>query len=101
MDKIQGMPMRPKGLEDPLLTKSSGKTAGAPTFADNLKEAIRDIDQAQRTADTKLELLASGKDVDVHGTMIALKEADISLRLMGSFRDKMTEAYKTIINMAI
>jgi len=101
MDKIQGLSGMSKGLENPLLTKSIGKKSGAPSFADSLKDAIRDVDHANRVADTKLELLASGKEVDVHGTMIALKEADISLRLMGSFREKMTEAYKTIINMSI
>jgi flagellar hook-basal body complex protein FliE len=46
-------------------------------------------------------MLASGEDVDVHGTMIALQEADISLRTMTAFRDKMSEAYKNLINMAI
>ena len=45
--------------------------------------------------------MASGEDVDIHGTMIALQEADISLRAMTSDRDKVIDAYKDIMNMAI
>ena len=56
---------------------------------------------SQRVSDKKLELLASGEDVDIHGTMIALQEADISIRTMSAFRDKITDAYKNLINMAI
>ena len=33
--------------------------------------------------------------------MIAMQEADISLRLMVATRDKVVEAYKTVMNIAI
>jgi flagellar hook-basal body complex protein FliE len=101
MNKIQGLSGMQKGFENPLLTKVTGKSAGGPSFSDSLKEAIQDVESTQRVADTKLEMLASGKEVDIHGTMIAFKEADITMRLMGSFRDKITEAYKSLINMGI
>lgn len=71
------------------------------SFSEHLKSAVEDIDMTQRTADKKLEKLASGEDVDIHGTMIALQEADISIRTMTAFRDKITDAYKNLINMAI
>ena len=71
------------------------------SFSEHLKTAVEDIDMTQRTADIKLEKLASGEDVDIHGTMIALQEADISIRSMTAFRDKITDAYKNLINMAI
>ena len=71
------------------------------SFSEHLKTAVEEIDLTQRTADKKLEKLASGEDVDIHGTMIALQEADISIRTMTAFRDKITDAYKNLINMAI
>jgi flagellar hook-basal body complex protein FliE len=46
-------------------------------------------------------MLASGEDVDIHGTMIALQEADISIRTLSAFRNKVTDAYKNLINMSI
>ena len=70
-------------------------------FSEVLETAINDVDQSHRVSDKKLELLASGEDVDIHGTMIALQEADISIRTMSAFRDKITDAYKNLINMAI
>ena len=52
-------------------------------------------------ADDKLAQLASGQDIDLHGTMIALEEADITLRTMVAVRDKVVGAYQEIMNMAI
>jgi len=93
---------KPNMDQNPLLPTSPRQDATPSVgFADHLRQAIQDVDTSNRVADTKLELLASGKDVDIHGTMIALQEADIALRTMTSFRDKLTEGYKSIINMAI
>ena len=85
--------------QDPLL-KTKGSVS-EKSFSDHLETAVQDVDITHRVADTKLEMLASGEDVDIHGTMIALQEADISIRAMGAFKDKITEAYKALINMAI
>ena len=74
---------------------------GDKSFSDVLENAIQDVDMSQRVSDKKLEMLVSGEDVDIHGTMIALQEADISIRTMSAFRDKITDAYKNLINMAI
>ena len=97
---------------NPLLSKQITPTESTPqvvqpgvksteSFSEHLKTAVEDIDLTQRTADKKLEKLASGEDVDIHGTMIALQEADISIRTMTACRDKITDAYKNLINMAI
>ena len=100
MDKIQGLPSIKGAMENPLLSKVKEKNTGI-SFSERLKTAVREVDELQNVADTKLELLASGKEVDLHGTMIALKEAELSMRLMGSIRDKVNEAYRTLINMTI
>ena len=64
-------------------------------------DALHHVDSSQRVADLKLERLASGEDVDIHGTMIALQEADVTLRFAVSIRDKLLEGYQKIINMSI
>lgn len=74
---------------------------GQPSFADALERAVQAVDAKQHQADDKLAAMASGENVDIHGTMIALQEADISLRAMTSVRDKVIDAYKDIMNMAI
>ncbi len=64
-------------------------------------EAIGQVDSMHIEADNALQLLATGEQVDLHGTMIALEKADIALRTMVSVRDKAVGAYEQIMNMAI
>ena len=95
---IQRMTIAESGLTRSVASKTK---VGDKQFSEVLENAINDVDMSQRVSDKKLELLASGEDVDIHGTMIALQEADISIRTMSAFRDKITDAYKNLINMAI
>ena len=71
------------------------------SVAGRITDGLHQIGHSQRAADLKLERLASGEDVDIHGTMIALQEADITLRFAVSIRDKLLEGYQKIINMSI
>jgi len=70
-------------------------------FADQLDSAIGKVDTAQHESDELLSQLASGENVDLHNTMIALQKADISMRTLVSVRDKVVGAYEQIMNMAI
>ncbi|MEN9784859.1 MAG: flagellar hook-basal body complex protein FliE [Pseudomonadota bacterium] len=81
-----------------------GGASGAGTgggFGEALDSAIRGVDAAQAEADAKLRGLATGENVDIHGTMIALEEANISLRTMGSVRDKVVEAWQALWHMPV
>ena len=70
-------------------------------FSSVLSEAVRYVNDRQIFADDKLTALSSGKEIDIHGTMIAMKEAELSLRLATTMRDKFVEAYNKIINLSI
>jgi flagellar hook-basal body complex protein FliE len=74
---------------------------GGPAFSDQLKSAIESVNDKQLQADSHLQAVASGQDVDLHTTMIALQEADITLRAMVSVRDKVVDAYQQVMNMSI
>lgn len=41
----------------------------------------------------KADALAAGRSDDLHGTMITMKEAEISMKLVGSVRDKLMDAF--------
>jgi len=85
-------------------TKLAAQKAAFPqgvSFSDRLAGAIQAVDHKQVDADNQLQAVAAGKDVDLHAAMIALEEADISLRAMTSFRDKAVESYERIMNMSI
>lgn len=85
----------------PQVTAPQGIQKVAAEFDDSVFSAIGQVDKIHGHADNALELLASGQQVDLHGTMIALEKADIALRTMVSVRDKVVGAYEQIMNMAI
>ena len=81
-------------------TQSTNATRGGD-FSDMLTQAVQKVSDKQLAADDKLAMMASGKDVDIHTTMIAMQEADISIRTMVSVRDRVVEAYQQIMNMTV
>lgn len=83
------------------IAQPTAQPGGSGGFAALLDSAVKAVDATQRGADVELEGLASGRNVDLHGTMIALEEANISLHAMTSVRDKLVEAYQTLWNMPI
>ena len=87
-----------QGLEG---LQAKSKAAGGGDFSAKLEEAVESVSRAQVRADDKLQMLASGEEVDIHNTMIAMQEADIALRTMVSVRDKVVEAYQQVMNMTI
>ena len=106
--KIQGYSQLP-GLYSPSSIRKSSlvKEGGfenklqSPSLSDRITSAIRDLDASQMQANDKLEKLASGEDIDIHGTMIALQEADVTLRFAVSVRDKLLEGYQRIMQLQI
>ena len=78
-----------------------GPSGAGGEFAGLLDQAVRAVDAAQDVAASGIRGMANGTDLDIHGSMIALEEANISLRAMVSVRDKVVDAYHTIWGMAI
>jgi flagellar hook-basal body complex protein FliE len=63
------------------------------SFSDVLGNLVGTSAARGHEAAHKAEALASGAEDDVHGTMIAAKEAEISLKLVGTIRTKLVEAF--------
>jgi len=93
----QSIPQLSQGYPKPV---ARPKEAGQ-SFSALLNNGIQRVNNAQNFASDKLQDLASGKNVDIHGTMMALQEADITLRFASSVRDKLVEGYQKIINMSV
>ncbi len=77
-------------------TAPSDGAAPAPGFADLLTGLVASANSADAVASKKVEALASGLNDDLHGTMIAVKEADISVKLVASIRNKLLDAFNDI-----
>jgi flagellar hook-basal body complex protein FliE len=93
VDAPEGTPLR-IGREAGLRpsTEATEATEGG-SFAAVLEKTIDAASAKEREAVTRAEALAAGRTDDLHGTMIAMKEADISLKLVGNIRTKLLDAF--------
>jgi flagellar hook-basal body complex protein FliE len=85
-----------------------GKTAGAgagadkgPSFADHLKQGFEEVNTMQNNADRMGMELAAGKTGNIHETMLAATQAELSFNLMVQIRNKALEAYNEIMHMPV
>lgn len=94
--------MRPEG-PSPADTSRAGRgeteRSEGSSFGDALAEFVNQVDEVQRAAEQQSVDFAEGRTDDIHGTMIALQRADISLRLLGSVRNRALEAYREVMRM--
>jgi len=77
------------------------KTDQGTTFFETLKSAVGEANRLQQEADVAVKELATGKDKDIHNTMIALEKAEVSFQLMMQVRNKIISAYETIMRMNV
>jgi flagellar hook-basal body complex protein FliE len=83
---------------DPGVGKASD-TSG-PSFGDLLKNAIGDVVDGGRKADSQTDAMAAGK-ANVMDVVTAVAETDVKVSTLVSVRDKVIAAYEDIMKMAI
>jgi flagellar hook-basal body complex protein FliE len=76
-----------------------GDGASGNSFGDTLTSMINKVSDAQDTATDLTTKFLRGDDVELHQVMAATEEASISLEMMVELRNKVTDAYRTLINM--
>ncbi len=81
-------------------TQSAGQP-GQVSFADMLKDAVGKVNTMQKTADTKMEQLATGQTDNIQDVMVSTEKADIAMRLMVNIRNKVIDAYQEIMKMQV
>ncbi len=67
----------------------------------SFQEALDALSQSQQNSDALMQKLALGEDVDLHQVMIAAEENDVNFRVAVAIRDKLVEAYREIMRMAV
>jgi flagellar hook-basal body complex protein FliE len=71
-----------------------------PSFGDLLKDAIGDVVDGGRKADSQTNAMAAGK-ANVMDVVTAVAETDVKVSTLVSVRDKVIAAYEDIMKMAI
>lgn len=69
------------------------------SFADLFRKVLNDTSDLQADARSQIEAFVRGEPVELHQLMAAAEEASISLELLVELRNKLTEAYRTVMNM--
>ncbi len=76
--------------------------AGAPNFADFLKNSIDKVNQVQQDSTQMANNLAAGDtSKNLHEVMIALQTASVSFQEMVQVRNKIVSAYQDVMNMQV
>ena len=71
------------------------------SFADTLQRTLNDVNQQKIEADQAITDLATGKQPDIHQTMIQVEKASISFELLMQVRNKVLDAYEKIMNTQV
>ena len=104
MTPISAMPTLPLVLPHAEAgTVESSKVAGegADIFGEMLSTAAAQANQRLNQGQAAGEAFAAGSSDDIHGTMLALTQGDIELKLVGSVRNKVIDAFYELWRMQI
>ena len=75
------------------------KPNGADSFGDTLKRVLNDVSNSQDVSQNYIDRFVRGEPVELHQVMAAAEEASISLEMLVELRNKMADAYKTVMSM--
>jgi flagellar hook-basal body complex protein FliE len=90
--------------QPPVGTTTSQKPELPPnsdSFGRILTDSLKQVNRLQVEADSTINDLATGKQTDIHRTMIAMEKASISFELLMQIRNKVISAYDRIMRMPI
>ncbi|MBN8539959.1 MAG: flagellar hook-basal body complex protein FliE [Deltaproteobacteria bacterium] len=79
----------------------TGGVSGPGSFQNVLRNAINETNALQKSADVKVQELATGKTTNIPEVMMQVEKADIALRLMTQVRNKIIDAYQEIMKMQV
>ncbi|MBK7908558.1 MAG: flagellar hook-basal body complex protein FliE [Gemmatimonadetes bacterium] len=95
----------PRQIVVPVLPGSGGAGASGgaadvgPSFKDTFTRALSEVSDTRERGAELAERFAAGEQVDLHSVMAASEEAGLALDLAIEMRNKVVEAYRSLINM--
>jgi flagellar hook-basal body complex protein FliE len=95
------IPIRPDAaISLPLqgTTSPLEETSGGPSFKDLLARGINDASSLQDESKDMIASFLRGDPVELHQVMAATEEAGIAVEMLVEIRNKLTEAYRAVMN---
>ena len=84
----------------PAAPRPTAEPAGG-NFGDMLQSSLDRVSQLQSEADRAVEDLTLGRQTDLHSTLIAVEKAGIAMELALQIRNKLLNAYETLMRQQI
>ena len=85
-------------LPDP--SRPSVAESGA-NIGQTFERMLMEVNRQHQEAEQKQVELLTASEKDIHGTVIAMEKAEISLRLLLQVRNKLTAAYEEVMRMQV
>lgn len=93
--------IRDLNLKDSPNKSSESPKISGPSFIDHLSNGIKEVNSMQKSASEKAVNLATGKEKNIHETMLAATHAGLNFNLMVQVRNKVLEAYQEVMRMPV
>ena len=88
----------PQGVE---AVGSDGRPIPQGGFERVMEKMVTNSAALDNVADSQAAAFALGRNDDVHGTMVAAKKAEISIKLVGAVRTKLLDAFQELWRMNV
>jgi len=87
-------------LIGPSAKKNQVQEGQEKSFGEMMMNSINEVNSLKKEADQAIQDLAIGRG-GIHETMIAMEKAGVSFQLVMQVRNKVIEAYETIMRMSV
>ena len=81
--------------------RPAGASVGNGAFRDVLSSAIQTVEAAGNNASASVERFLSGEGEELHTTVLATQQAELSFELFMQARNKVVSAYQEIMRMQL
>jgi len=85
---------------EPAAVAAADKPGGS-AFSALFEQAVNQVNQYQRSADTAVERFLTGEDEDLHRVAMASQQAEISFELFLQMKNKAVQAYQEMMRLQV
>ena len=89
------------GIRKEFELPTEGVNIPKTSFIDHLQNGIDQVNASQKHSDQKSNDLVTGKEQNIHETMLAATQAELNFNLMVQVRNKALEAYQEVMRMPV
>jgi len=90
-----------QSLTRPNFSVNPVQQSQSSSFGKALQQSLEQVNRLQLEADANINDLATGKQIDIHQTMISVEKASVSFELMMQIRNKVISAYDKIMRTQV